>query len=153
MAEYLETTVDKFIFRVATDRLYTSEGLWVMSLEPQGSNRLRFGLTDYLQQHSGDLAFVSVKPVGTKVTAGGECAELETMKTALSLLSPVTGTIVAINAALEPNPELVNQDPYGKGWLAEIEVPDWDSDRKSLLGPPAYLSAMQEQIQEELKQP
>ncbi len=151
MAEYLETTVDKFTFRVATDRLYTNEGLWVMSLEPQGSNRLRFGLTDYLQQHGGDLAFVSVKPVGTKLTAGRECAELETMKTALSLLSPVTGTIVAINAALEPNPELVNQDPYGKGWLAEIEASDWESERRTLLDPPAYVTAMQAQIEAELR--
>lgn len=57
MPEYLETTVDKFIFKVATDRLYTTEGVWILWVEPDGDGRVRVGLTDYLQQHGGDLTF------------------------------------------------------------------------------------------------
>jgi glycine cleavage system H protein len=152
MPEYLETTVDKFTFRVATDRLYTSAGVWVLRLQGEAGNRVRIGLTDYLQQSSGDVAFVSVKPLGTRLAVGDECAELETMKTAVSLLSSASGTIVEINRALELNPELVNQDPYEKGWLAVIETSEWEAERKNLLEPSAYLSAMQAQIQDELKQ-
>ena len=62
MAEFLETTVDKFVFRVATDRLYSPDGIW---LQAGGPARVRLGLTDYLQQRGGDVAFVHVKPVGT----------------------------------------------------------------------------------------
>ena len=118
MPEYLETTVDKFTFRVATDRLYTSDGVWV---QPQGTTQVRVGLTDFVQQHGGDVAFAKVKPTGTSLEPGDELAELETMKVNVELPSPVTGTIVEINKALELKPELINQDPFGKGWLAVVE--------------------------------
>jgi len=152
MPEYLETTVDKFTFRVATDRLYSPEGVWVFWVQPEGSGRVRIGLTDYLQQHSGDVAFVSVKPPGTKVAAGDELAELETIKMNLSLPAPVSGTVVEVNPALELNPELVNQDPYDKGWLAVLETASWEAERAKLLDPRAYFSVMQSQVDQELKQ-
>ena len=120
MPEYLETTVDKFIFKVATDRLYTTEGVWILWVEPEGNGRVRVGLTDYLQQHGGDLTFANVKPVGTRLTAGDEFAEIETIKTTLVVYSPVEGEIVEVNSALELTPELVNQEPYDGGWLAVI---------------------------------
>jgi glycine cleavage system H lipoate-binding protein len=72
MPEYLEATVDKFVFRVAADRLYSAEGVWV---QPLGQG-VRIGLTDYLQQRSGDVAFVHAKPPGTKLRAGDELAEV-----------------------------------------------------------------------------
>jgi hypothetical protein len=70
MPEYLEMTADKFTFRVAKDRLYSAEGVWVLP-EP-GSTRVRVGLADYLQQHNGDVAFANVKPAGTKLAVGGQ---------------------------------------------------------------------------------
>jgi glycine cleavage system H protein len=152
MPEYLETTVDKFTFRVATDRLYSPEGVWVFWVQPEGSDRVRIGLTDYLQQHSGDVAFVSVKLPGTKLAAGDELAELETIKMNLSLPAPVSGTVVEVNPALELNPELVNQDPYDKGWLAVLETASWEAERAKLLDPRAYFSVMQSQVEQELKQ-
>ncbi len=152
MPEYLETTVDKFTFRVATDRLYSPEGVWVFWVQPEGSRRVRIGLTDYLQQHNGDVAFVSVKPPGTKVAAGDELAELETIKMNLSLPAPVSGTVVEVNPALELNPELVNQDPFDKGWLAVLETASWEAERVKLLDPRAYFSVMQSQVDQELKQ-
>ena len=151
MTEFLETTVDKFTFRVATDRFYSNDGVWIFWLQPQRGNRVRVGVTDYLQQHSGDVAFVTVKPLGTKLQVGDDLAELETIKVNLILASPVSGMIVAINDALEANPELVNQSPYEKGWLAEIDATDWEAGRVSLLDAKAYFAVMRSQSEEEAK--
>lgn len=151
MPEYLETTVDKFTFRVAKDRFYTSQGAWAFWMKPEAPNRVRIGLTDYLQQRSGDVAFATVEPVGTKLAAGGKLAEIETIKTIVELTSPVNGTVVDVNAALDTTPEAINQDPYGDGWLAVIEATDWEEQRAELLEADAYFSAMQTEAQEELK--
>jgi glycine cleavage system H protein len=152
MSEYLETTIDKFIFRVAPDRLYSCDGMWAFWVESQGNGQVRIGLTDYLQQLNGDVAFVHVKPVGTELAVGDEIAELETIKAVVGLNSPVSGKVVEINPDLDLNPEIINQEPYGKGWLAVIDPMDWQSDRAKLLDPQAYLSAMRSQAQEELKE-
>ena len=149
MPEHLETTADKFTFRVATDRLYTPQGVWILP-EP-GSTRVRVGLADYLQQHNGDVAFANVKPVGTTLVAGDQFAEIETIKAMVDVHAPVGGTVVEVNAALDTAPEAINQDPYGKGWLAVLEPAAWDDERSKLLGPAAYFAVMQAQVQEELK--
>lgn len=151
MSEFLETTVDKFIFRVATDRFYSRDGLWVLWTQPQGGTRVRVGLSDYFQQSNGDVAFVTVKPKGTKLQVGGDLADLETIKITLALASPVSGAIVAVNEALEPTPELINQSPYDKGWLAEIDVTDWEAQRTALLDAKAYFAVMKAQAEEEVK--
>jgi glycine cleavage system H protein len=148
--QYLETTVDKFIFRVATDRLYSPDGVWAFWPEVQGNGRVRLGLTDYLQQRNGDVAFAHVKPVGTKLALGDELAEIETVKANVSLVSPISGTVVEINPDLDLSPEIINQEPYGKGWLATVEPADWESQRSKLLDPHAYLSAIQLQAEQEL---
>lgn len=148
MPAYLEFTADKFIFRVATDRFYTAQGVWA---QVQTNNRVRVGLADYLQQSSGDVAFASVKPAGTRLVVGATFAEVETIKTMLELPSPLSGTVVEANPALYLTPELVNQDPYERGWLAVIEATNWESDRARLLEPNAYYSVMQSQVQADLK--
>ena len=153
MPEFLQITVDKFIFRVPTDRLYCSEGLWVFWLQPQGGNRVRVGLTDYLQRHSGDTTFVTVKPVGTKRRVGDDLADFETIKVTITLAAPVSGSIVAVNDGLELHPELINQSPYGKGWLAEIDVTSWDAERATLLDANAYFAIMEAEAKEEAKKP
>ena len=152
MPDHLEATHDKFTFRVATDRLYSEEGIWVLRAAPQGNAEIRLGLTDFLQQRSGDVAFVSIKPKGRKLAAGDEFAQIETVKANVSLYSPVAGTVLEVNQVLDRNPELVNLDPYGKGWFAIIEALNWDADRAKLLDPQAYFEVMQSQIEQELKQ-
>ncbi len=149
MRQYLETTADKFTFRVATDRLYSPQGVWVLP-EMEGK-RLRVGLADYPQQHNGDLAFANVKATGTLVNAGDTFAEIETIKTMVDVHSPVSGKIVEVNGALNPGPEAINQDPYEKGWLAVMEPSAWDEERPRLLGPAAYFAVMQKQIEEDSK--
>jgi glycine cleavage system H protein len=151
MPDVLETTVDKFRFKVATDRLYTREGLWVLRLAPPDGARVRVGVTDYLQQHNGDLAFATVKRAGTPIRAGEEVAEIETVKVLLSLPAPVSGTVVEVNPALELSPELVNRDPYGDGWLAVIEGTNLDAERGGLLDAATYFAFMKQQAEEELK--
>lgn len=151
MPEFLETKIDKFTFRVATDRLYAGDGIWVFWVQPQDKNHVRIGLSDFLQQRSGDVAFVSVKPPGTVLAAGDELAEMETIKVNVSLTSPVGGKVVEVNQALELNPEVVNQDPYGKGWLAVIEAGHWESDRSKLLDPQAYFAQMRREAEEEAR--
>ena len=149
MAEYLETTADKFTFRVATDRRYTPQGIWV--LEEPGTQRVRIGLADYIQQHNGDVAFANVKPAGTRLTADEQFAEIETIKAMVELASPVSGTIVEANPALDTTPEVINQSPYQDGWLAVLEAADWASEKTKLLDASAYLEIMKAQVQEELK--
>ena len=137
MQKYIETTVDKFVFRIATDRLYSSEGVWVFWAESQGNGRVRIGLTDYLQQLNGDVAFAHLKPVGTKLTVGDEFAEIETVKANVSLFSPISGTLVEMNPNLDLNPEVINQEPYGKGWFVRITMSN-PAELDSLLDAAAY---------------
>jgi glycine cleavage system H protein len=147
MPEFLETTVDKFIFKVAADRYYSREGVWARA----EGNQVRIGLTDFLQQRSGDVAFAEVKSAGAALAAGDEVAVIETIKVNISLASPLAGKVVEVNPAMETAPEAINQDPYGEGWLAVIEAADWEADRAGLLDPQAYFSLMKGQAEEEAK--
>jgi glycine cleavage system H protein len=149
MPEYLEITVDKFTFKVATDRYYSAEGVWAMPLGTQ----VRIGLSDFLQQRSGDVAFAEVKPAETAVSFGEEVAVIETIKVNVSLGSPVGGVVVKINPDMNTAPEAINQDPYGEGWLAELEATDWEADRIRLLDAQAYFLLMKGQAEEETREP
>ena len=149
MSEFLETTVDKFLFRVATDRLYNSEGQWAQA----DGNRIRIGLSDFLQQRSGDVAFAEVKALETNIEVGQEVANIETIKVTISLSSPVAGRIIEINPVMSTAPEVINQDPYGEGWLAIIEAHDWEADRKDLLDAQAYFNLMKGQAEQETNNP
>lgn len=147
MPEYLETIVDKFIFRVAIDRLYSSEGMWA---KPE-ADRVRIGMTDFLQQRSGDVAFAEIKPEGTTVAVGDELVVIETIKVDISLSSPVSGTVIETNPGMEDSPEVINQDPYGEGWLAAIEASNWENEKDQLMDPESYFTMMKGQAEEEAK--
>jgi glycine cleavage system H protein len=151
MPEFLRTIIDKFTLLVATDRLYADEGVWVLSVQTQASSRVRLGVTDFMQQHNGDVAFVTLKPPGTAIKLGDEFADIETMKVTIGVASPVAGTIVEVHEAVTLKPETINEDPYGEGWLAEIETTNWETDRAKLLDAKAYLAVMQGQAEKELK--
>jgi glycine cleavage system H protein len=146
--EFLELTVDKFTFRFATDRYYHPDGIWAL---PEDDNRVRIGLSDFAQQSNGDVAFAEVKPVGTTVAFGEEVASIETIKANVFVPTPVSGTVVEVNQALEVRPELINEDPYGEGWLAVIAASDWEADRARLLDAQAYLERVREIAEEEMR--
>jgi glycine cleavage system H protein len=145
MPDYLEAAVDKFIFRVATDRLYSREGVWALA----EGDRIRVGMSDFLQQRNGDVAFAEVRSAGRAVATGDEVALIETIKANVEVVSPVSGEVAEVNPALVMTPEAINQDPYGQGWLAVIEAADWPADRDALLDPQAYFELMKRQAEEE----
>jgi glycine cleavage system H protein len=101
---------------------YTADHEWVRSSE--GSTTVRVGITDYAQQSLGDVVFVSLPAVGATLSKGEAFGEVESTKSVSDLFAPVDGTVTARNDALEETPELVNSDPYGKGWIVELDVAD-----------------------------
>jgi glycine cleavage system H protein len=147
MSEFLEFSSGKFIFHIAADCLYTPEGVWA---RVQGDT-IRVGLSDYLQQRSGDVAFVEIKSAGIQLSAGDEFAVIETIKVDLSLGAPVSGELLAANPALEAAAEAINQDPYGAGWMAEIRPLDWERESAALLSPVAYLAKAQAEADQETR--
>ena len=146
MPNFLEFTVDKFTFRVADDRFYTPAGLWA---QVKG-NRIRIGLSDFQQQRSGDVAFAEIEPAGTQLAFDEEVAVIETIKVNISLGSPTAGRVTEVNRTMDDKPEVINQDPYGAGWMAMIEADDWETDRARLLDPQAYFTSMKVQAEAEV---
>ena len=135
--EYLQATVDKFVFRVARDRRYSNADVWAK----RSGDRVRIGITDFNQQKSGDVGFVTPKPAGTVVATNDEIAALETIKVDVVVPAPLAGTIGALNDTLDDRPELVNSDPYGEGWLLELELAN-PEEFDALLDPETYLAEM-----------
>ena len=98
---------------------YTDEHEWVART---GAGTVRVGITDYAQSALGDVVFVQLPDVGTDVTAGDSFGEVESTKSVSDLYAPVTAKVVAVNGDLDGSPELVNSEPYGGGWLIDLQV-------------------------------
>jgi glycine cleavage system H protein len=107
-------------FEYPGDLRYTSEHEWVRSV----GDRVRVGITAYAQDALGDIVFVSLPDEGSAVQAGSSVGEVESTKSVSDLYAPVSGTVVSRNEALDATPELVNRDPYGEGWMFEVEPAD-----------------------------
>jgi glycine cleavage system H protein len=112
---------------------YTSDHEWVSS----DGSKVRVGITDYAQDSLGDVVFVQPPTVGDAVSAGDSLGEIESTKSVSDIYAPVSGTVVAVNDALADAPQLLNDDPYGEGWICEIEVSDV-AELDSLLDAPRY---------------
>jgi glycine cleavage system H protein len=97
---------------------YSSDHEWV-SLD---GTRARIGITDYAQEALGDVVYVQAPTVGTTVAAGDSFSEVESTKSVSDIYAPVSGTVVAVNDKLADGPEILNSDPYGAGWICEIEI-------------------------------
>lgn len=105
--------------QVPSDLQYTGEHEWVRRT---GTDTVRVGITDFAQSALGDVVFVQLPDVGAAVTAGEPFGEVESTKSVSDLYAPVTATVVAVNGDLQASPQLVNSDPYGAGWLLELQV-------------------------------
>ena len=117
------------------DLSYTAEHEWVKAV----GDAVRIGITDYAQEALGDIVFVTLPAVGTEVGAGQTMGEVESTKSVSDIYAPVAGTVMARNEALDANPELVNSDPYGEGWMVEISPSGGvDSALSGLLDAAAY---------------
>jgi glycine cleavage system H protein len=123
---------------VPDDLKYTAEHEWVRVTE--GSTTVRVGITDYAQDALGDVVYISLPEVGASVAKGAAVGEVESTKSVSDIYAPLTGTITARNDKLDETPDLVNSDPYGEGWILELEVTD-DSELAGLLDAGAYGAA------------
>jgi glycine cleavage system H protein len=103
------------------DLLYTAEHEWVREL---GEGSVRVGITDFAQDSLGDIVYVQLPDVGSEVAGGEAMGELESTKSVSDLFAPLSGTVTAHNEALEGSPELCNTDPYGDGWIVELQLSD-----------------------------
>lgn len=116
------------------DLKYTAEHEWVRS---GNETIVRVGITEYAADQLGDIVFVTLPQVGETVAAGDACGELESTKSVSDIFAPVSGVVSAINATLATSPETINADPYGDGWLFEVEM-DAEADLDGLLDADAY---------------
>ena len=120
---------------VPEDLRYSSEHEWARRLDVE--SRVRVGITDFAQDSLGDVVFVDLPAVGTSVRANEAVGELESTKSVSEMYAPVSGTIAAVNEALTDSPQLLNEDPYGDGWLCEIDMSD-TSELDALMDAAAY---------------
>ncbi|MGL5811007.1 MAG: glycine cleavage system protein GcvH [Nocardioides sp.] len=123
------------------DVKYTAEHEWVR-VDDDREGTVRVGITHFAQEALGDIVFVSLPEVGETVRAGEVCGELESTKSVSDIYAPISGAVAARNAALDATPELVNNDPYGGGWLIEL-TPAQDTDLGSLLDATAYQATLE----------
>lgn len=140
-------TVDKFIFKFPIDLRYSDAGLWMRG----EAGLARLGLSDFLQQRSGDIAFVHLAPAGSLLEAGDEIASIETVKVNLSLPSPVKGTVLEINTILEESPEWIHQEPYGRGWMVILRPEETGHEPERLMDAKTYAGLAKEQAKAEIQ--
>lgn len=129
---------------IPADLYYTAEHEWVRR---SGDDTARVGITDFAQSALGDVVYVQLPDVGTELTAGESFGEVESTKSVSDLFAPVSGTVSAVNTELEGSPQLVNSDPYGAGWLVDVQVPaagELESAISQLLDAEAYRGTLTE---------
>jgi glycine cleavage system H protein len=107
------------VSEIPSDLNYTEDHEWV---RVTGPDTVRVGITDYAQSALGDVVYVELPELGTDVTAGNEFGNVESTKSQSDLYAPITAKVVAVNGDLADSPELVNSDPYGAGWLIDLQV-------------------------------
>jgi glycine cleavage system H protein len=107
------------VSEIPAELSYTEEHEWV---QRTGDDTVRVGITDYAQSALGDVVFVQLPDVGAEVTAGESFGEVESTKSVSDLYAPVSAKVIAVNGDLEANPQLVNSDPYGEGWLVDLKI-------------------------------
>lgn len=129
---------------IPPDLRYTPEHEWVRR---SGDDTVRVGITDFAQSALGDVVFVQLPDVGTELTAGESFGEVESTKSVSDLYAPVSGKVSAVNTDLDGSPQLVNSDPYGAGWLLDVQVSEdgeLESAIASLLDAEAYRGTLTE---------
>jgi len=143
----LEYRKDKFIFRVAEGYLYNPwNDIWAC-IKVKGMV-VRIGLTDYAAQNIGDIVSIELPGIGKKLSQMDELATIESVKAVSDVLAPVGGKIIKINDQLNDEPELINLDPYGEGWIAEIEADNLEEDSKVLVDSREYFEIIKDKIEQ-----
>jgi glycine cleavage system H protein len=141
----IELKVDKWTFKVPKDRLYNENDCWA---KIKGSTAT-VGITDYLQNSVGDIIYIELPIINSMIEQFDEAGSLESIKTTLDIISPITGSIQNVNRELENSPELANTDPYGKGWFVQFSLTDFETDQENLIDASAYFEVMKRKIEKE----
>jgi glycine cleavage system H protein len=144
--EYLVVTHDKFEFRIPlVDYVFNENDVWARVLDGVA----RVGISDYMQQKLTDINYFDPPKVNGVVEQFGELGSLESAKAVFEIIAPVSGAVTAVNPAVTGNPGLVNEDPYGAGWLVEMKLTGWPQDQELLLDPAAYAEIVKRKAAEE----
>jgi glycine cleavage system H protein len=146
---FREFSVDKFVFRVPDSGYFFNENDCWARVE---GTLARVGVSDYVQQSASDMVFFEPPAIGTQVSIFDEVGSLETTKTALDIISPVSGKVVGVNQEVVETPELINEDPYERGWAVELELADFDSDRELLMDSGVYFDYLKQKAEREHKE-
>jgi glycine cleavage system H protein len=144
--EYLVVTHDKFEFRIPlVDYVFNENDVWARVLDGVA----RVGISDYMQQKLTDISYFDPPKVGGVVEQFGELGSVESAKAVFEIISPISGTVTAVNSAVIDNPALINEDPSGAGWLVEMKLTAWPQDQELLLDPAAYAEIVKRKAAEE----
>ena len=119
---------------VPAELKYTKEHEWIKELS---ATKFRIGITDYAQSALGDIVYIQLPKLGVEVSANKVCGEVESTKSVSEIYAPLSGSVVAVNESLDSAPESLNQDPYGAGWIYEVEISNAD-ELSSLLDSAGY---------------
>jgi glycine cleavage system H protein len=143
--EYLLVTHDKFEFRIpAADYMFNENDVWVRAVDGVA----RVGISDYMQQSLTDINFVDPPAMDLTVEQFGELGTLESSKAVFEVVAPIAGTVIAVNSEVVSNPTLINEDPYGKGWIVELKLGNWPEDQALLLNSDAYAKTVKHKAEE-----
>ncbi len=144
--EYLVVTHDKFEFRVpVVDYVFNENDVWARVLDGVA----RVGISDFMQQKLTDISYFDPPRVDVAVEQFGELGSVESAKAVFEIIAPVAGIVTAVNPAVVDNPGLINEDPYGAGWLVEVKLAAWPQDQELLLDPAAYAEIVKRKAAEE----
>jgi glycine cleavage system H protein len=143
--EYETFQNGKFIFRVPKNQeVYFNEiDCWAYVI----GNRARIGVTDFVQQNLSDILYFTPPDIGLEIDQFGEVGDIESSKSVFELISPVSGKVISINETLVQKPELINENPYEFGWIAELELTDFESDKELLIGFDKYFEIMKKKVE------
>ncbi len=144
--EYETYQNGKFIFRVPKNpEVYFNENdCWAFVV----GNRARIGVTDFVQQNLSDILYFTPPEIGAEIDQFGEVGEIESSKSVFELISPVSGKVISINETLVQKPELINENPYELGWIAELELTDFESDQELIIGFDKYFEIMKKKVED-----
>lgn len=144
---YNDVMYDKFKFRVPKKDYYFIENdSWIKPID----DTALVGISDYLQTKASDVLFIDLPEIGQKFDQFDEIVDFESVKAVLQLILPVSGEVMAVNEELQNTPDLLNSDPYEHGWVVEIKMTDFDSDKELLMSSSDYFEYMKKKIESEL---
>lgn len=143
--EYEIYRKDKFTFKVPNKGFYFNENdSWVYII----GNKARIGVTDYVQHSLSDIMFFTPPSIGNEISQFDEVGTIESGKAVYEVISPVSGTITAVNDTLSQKPELINESPYEQGWIVEIELSDFENDKDFICGFDEYFEILKRKVDE-----